>query len=72
MATSKAMKEWERKYSTQIESLAKANKVDLSTASSMLQKNLTGGGQYKGGGTISSVQAAAELASAQREGRNQA
>lgn len=72
MATSKAMKEWEKKYSSQIQRLAKANKVDLSTASSMLQSNLTGKGQYKGGGTISSVQAATELANAQREGRNQA
>lgn len=72
MATSKAMQEWEKKYATQIKGLAEANKVDLSTASSMLQKNLTGGGQYKGGGTISSVQAAAELASAQKAGRDQA
>lgn len=72
MATSKAMQEWEKKYAAQIKGLAEANKVDLSTASSMLQKNLTGGGQYKGGGTISSVQAASELASAQKAGRNQA
>lgn len=72
MATSKAMQEWEKKYAAQIKGLAEANKVDLSTASSMLQKNLTGGGQYKGGGTISSVQAAAELASAQKAGRDQA
>ena len=72
MATSKAMQEWEKKYATQIKGLAEANKVDLSTASSMLQANLTGGGQYKGGGTISSVQAAAELAAAQKAGRDQA
>jgi hypothetical protein len=35
----------------------------------MLQSNLTGGGQHKGGGTISSVQAASELAAAQKAGR---
>jgi len=69
MATSKAMKEWEKKYAAQIKGLAEANKVDLGVASSMLQKNLTGGGQYKGGGTISSVQAASELAAAQKAGR---
>jgi|LSQX01.1.fsa_nt_gb hypothetical protein len=48
MATSKAMKEWEKKYAAQIKGLAEANKVDLGVASSMLQSNLTGGGQYKG------------------------
>ena len=69
MATSKAMKEWEKKYAAQIKGLAEANKVDLGVASSMLQKNLTGDGQYKGGGTISSVQAASELAAAQKAGR---
>ena len=69
MATSKAMKEWEKKYAAQIKGLAEANKVDLGVASSMLQANLTSGGQYKGGGTISSVQAASELAAAQKAGR---
>lgn len=69
MATSKAMKEWEKKYAAQIKGLAEANNVDLGVASSMLQSNLTGGGQYKGGGTISSVQAASELAAAQKAGR---
>ena len=58
MATSKAMKGWEKKYAAQIKGLAEANKVDLGVASSMLQSNLTGGCQNKGGGTISSVQAA--------------
>lgn len=43
---------WEEKYAKNIEGLAKYNNVDLGVASDMLKSNLSGTGQYKGGGVL--------------------
>jgi len=60
MATS-----FDTKYKKNIEGLAKANNVDLSTAGAMLRSNLAGTTSYKGGGVLDFNVANADLKSAQ-------
>ena len=56
MATS-----FDTKYKKNIEGLAKANNVDLSTAGAMLRSNLAGTTSYKGGGVLDYGVANADL-----------
>lgn len=60
MATS-----FDTKYKKNIEGLAKANNVDVSTAGAMLRSNLAGTTSYKGGGVLDFNVANADLKSAQ-------
>ena len=60
MATS-----FDTKYKKNIEGLAKANNVDLSTAGAMLRSNLGGTTSYKGGGVLDFNVANADLKSTQ-------
>jgi len=72
MATKDPLKEWEKQFNEQINKLSTSNNVDRGVASSMLQANLLSGGQYKGGGTINSVDAANQLKAAIEASKNQA
>ena len=60
MATS-----FDTKYKKNIEGLAKANNVDLSTAGAMLRSNLAGTTSYKGGGVLDFNAANADLKASQ-------
>lgn len=71
MATKDPLKEWEKQFNEQITKLSTSNNVDLGVASAMLQANLLSGGQYKGGGTINSVDAANRLKAAIEASKNQ-